>query len=100
LKNEQRILKTIALEMEGLDFQYKRGLERYTQVVQGAKTLMANNYTDTKSIDSKEIINSLMSIRLRWAFGKGNTTNIYDALIGSSELKLVSSPELREKLRS
>lgn len=97
---EQRILASIAQKMEFNRFQHDRGMNRYTEVVQGAERILLRSINDGSTFDPEEMAIDLHLITKRFLMGANNATHLYDELIGSGQLGLISSQELRQKITS
>jgi hypothetical protein len=97
-KEEQRILSTIDNEMKTMSWQVNRGLKTYEDILFSSKHLLywINDPDENYKIDSIDY--HLAVITNRWMFGKGNITNVYDALAGAGELGLIQSDSLRNTL--
>lgn len=93
--NENRVLKSIADEINGFRWKIERGIDTYQEVVLASGHLLkeVNGENNTSDLDSMDY--ALARIGDRWLFGKGNITTIYDALTGSGELGLIGSDQMR-----
>lgn len=97
-KEEQRVLSSISVEMSDLAWKTKRGLATYEDVLDASNRLLfiLNNPEQPYPIDS--LNKHLAIITNRWMFGKSNVTNIYHALVGAGELRLLQSDSLSNAL--
>jgi hypothetical protein len=97
-KEEQRILSTINTEIKTLSWQVGRGLATYNDILSSSKLLLHWINDPVENYDKDSIDYHLAVITNRWMFGKGNITNVYDALAGAGELGLIQSDSLRNTL--
>jgi hypothetical protein len=95
---EERVLKSVADEINTYRWQIRRGVRTYDRVVLGSDSLL--RFINRKEMDFQvdSIDNALAIITDRWLFGKSNINTIYDALTGSGELGLIRSDDLRRLL--
>lgn len=95
-KVEKRILQDISDELLRQDFVTTSGKERMQAVITSASRLK-ENIRNTDSTIKVEDINEDIH-KLTWIWISSNPTSIYDALIGSGDFGIISSPELRKTL--
>ncbi|NND32504.1 MAG: hypothetical protein HKN76_07930 [Saprospiraceae bacterium] len=96
--DEDRILKSVADEMNNFRWKLAMGIETYNNVVLSSdRLLVAINDTNSSTL-ADSIDYDLGILTSRWLFGKGNIITIYDALTGSGEFGLIRSAELRNLL--
>ncbi len=98
-KNEEALLLgAIAKKMNHNRFQHQRGLKRYTEVVNGARKLIKLSGKPMHDSLRSHIEQSLFDVKKRFLMGKSNQTSVYDELIASGKLSLLSSKKLRQEL--
>jgi hypothetical protein len=95
-KEEERILKAISAELKLSKFLFTMGADVQDDVMSSAKSLLGR--MQNREVDREAIEKELSALTGRWL--SGTPTSIYDALIGSGELKIISSEELRNELAS
>lgn len=93
---EKRILTSISQELKLSTFLYKRGKEIQNNKIAAATTLLKRMGDNKDGYDPEYLDVQIQALILRWM--SGTPTSIYDALIGSGELKLISNEELRNEL--
>jgi hypothetical protein len=93
-KEEERILKAISEELELSKFLFGMGADVQDGIMSSAKSILSR--IQTGEVESEAIEKDLNALTGRWL--SGTPTSIYDALIGSGELKIISSEELRNLL--
>lgn len=93
---EKRILASISSEVELSRFLFKNGREVQENKMQAAKDLLLTMKASPDSPDTRQIDRQIFQLNGRWL--SSTPTTLYDALIGSGELKLVSSEALRNQL--
>ncbi len=81
-------------------WQSRRGLNDYNSVLAASDRLISAINSPTSNISTDTINQDLSMLTTRWLMGQSNTSNIYDALTGSGELRLIKSEEMRKLLGS
>ena len=98
-KNEEALLlSAIAKKMNHNRFQHRRGLKKYTEVVNGARKLIKLSGKPMHDSLRSHIEQCLFDVKKRFLMGKSNQTSIYDELIASGKLSLLRSKKLRQEL--
>ena len=97
---EERILLSISQKVDFNRFQHSMGSDRYSEVIGAAERLILRILSDESMTHWPEMARDLHSITKRFLMGANNATHIYDELIGSGQLSLVSSHELRARITS
>ncbi len=95
---EERILQGISQKLEFNRFQHSIGSSRYEEVIKAAERLLLRTMTDEATPSTEEMAGDLHAITKRFLMGANNATHIYDELIGSGQLGLISSHALRESI--
>lgn len=95
---EERILQGISQKLEFNRFQHSMGSSRYEEVIKAAERLLVGTTSDEPLTNWEEIAGDLHSLTKRFLMGANNATHIYDELIGSGQLGLISSYDLRERI--
>lgn len=95
---EKRILVSVAQKVEFNRFQHAMGLTRYKEVVNGAESLVSRLNNKEAKIQNDEIAKDLHDLTHRFLMGASNATHLYDELIGSGQMGLISSEELRTSI--
>ena len=93
-KEEQRILSSISEELQLNKFLFSKGSERQKNRLLAASSLLEEISTGQYVKD--EFDANIKTLTSRWL--SGTPTSIYDALIGSGDMKYVSSEELRNQI--
>jgi hypothetical protein len=89
---EKRILKALSEELKLRRFLFARGTEQQENSILSAKNLLMEMQSPIQEMNIDRLDKDIDRITSR------TPTSIYDALIGSGELKLISSEELRNAL--
>ena len=98
-KNEEALLLgAIAKKMDHNRFQHQRGLNRYTEVVNGARKLIKLSGKPMHDSLRSHIEQSLFDVKKRFLMGKSNQISVYDELIASGKLNILRSKKLRQEL--
>ncbi len=97
---EKRILQSVSQRAEFNRFQHSRGLNRYMEVVAAAERMLLRILNEESMASPEEMAIDLHTITKRFLMGANNATHLYDELIGSGQLGLISSRELRENITS
>lgn len=95
---EKRILLSVAQKVEFNRFQHAMGLTRYKEVIAGAESLFSIMSGKDGTTDTEEIAKDIHDLTHRFLMGTSNSTHLYDELIGSGQMGLISSDELRENI--
>ncbi len=97
---EKKLYCTIHQEMELYYFYQEQGHDRYAEIFSAAEQLLL--LINDPSIESSEeqIDEYLSELGRRWLTGAGSITNIYDLLISSGKLELLTSEDIKENLRN
>jgi hypothetical protein len=93
---EKRILKALSEELKLRRFLFAKGTEQQENSILSAKNLLMEMQSPIQEMNIDRLDKDIDRITSRWL--SGTPTSIYDALIGSGELKLISSEELRNAL--
>ncbi len=93
---EQRILIAISEELKLSKFLFIRGSTVQENKIQAAKNLLKEMQIQNEKLDNEMLNEDIDRLTQRWL--SGTPTSIYDALIGSGDLKLINSEELRNEL--
>ena len=93
---EQRILKAITEELKLSKFLFDRGKNLQENKIIAAKNLLKEIQTRDEKSNDESLENDIEKLTKRWL--SGTPTSVYDALIGSGDLKLISSEKLRNEL--
>jgi len=93
---EQRILIAISEELKLSKFLFNEGSTIQENKIQAAKNLLQEMQVLNEKLDNERLDEFIDILTRRWI--SGTPTSIYDALIGSGDLKLISSEELRNDL--
>ena len=93
---EQRILIAISEELKLSKFLFNRGSTVQENKIQAAKNLLKEMQIQNEKLDNEMLNEDIDRLTQRWI--SGTPTSIYDALIGSGDLKLITSEELRKRL--
>ncbi len=99
-KEEKQLLEAIQIKMEHNKFQYETGYTRYSDVIKAATQLMKISTNQINSDNRDELDYYLHVLSKRFLVGNSNKTSIYDEMIGSGQLNLLKSKELRSELTS
>ena len=97
-QEEQRILQGIADRLLLSKFQHDRGVNQYTEVLEAAERLLAVATRTVPRPERAQLDQDIFLITDRFLFGQSNATHIYDELIGSGQMGLLSSPDLRNAI--
>ena len=95
-REEQRIFRDLAEELEYNKFLVENGRSKMMEVVYAAKRLLAGINNEDSTYNEKSLNQDLAKIT--WVWVSGRPTTLYDVLSSSGDFKLISSPELRKKL--
>jgi hypothetical protein len=95
---EKRILLSVTQKVEFNRFQHAMGSTRYKEVIAGAESLASHISSKEANIPNEEIIKDLHDLTHRFLMGASNATHLYDELIGSGQMGLITSEELRENI--
>ena len=93
---EQRILESIQEELQLQFFLLRNGKIYENRSIQASKALLEWIHTEDYELSQDSLLYYCYQLTRRWM--TGTQTNIYDALIGSGELGLISSETLRNDL--
>lgn len=93
---EQRIISAISEEMKLSKFLFDRGKNLQENKIIAAKNLLKEMQVQKKKPNIVSLESDIDKLTKRWL--SGTSTSIYDALIGSGDLKMISSEELRYEL--
>ena len=93
-QEEQRILASVSKELQLNKFLFHNGSQRQKNRVQAALNLLEEIHSPQNINDNLDT--DLKTLTSRWL--SGTPTSIYDALIGSGDMKYVSSEELRNAI--
>lgn len=99
-KIEKQLLQAIQLKMKYNRFQYETGYIRYNEVIKASTQLIQISTKQITSINPKEVDYYFHNLSKRFLVGNSNKTSIYDEMIGSGQLILLKSDELRSELTS
>ena len=99
-KEENQLLKAIQIKMQYNRFQTEIGYSRYSSVLKASKDLIKISTNQLTSVNQEEINYCFHLLSKRFLVGNSNKTSIYDEMIGSGQLKLLKSNELRSELTS
>jgi hypothetical protein len=99
-KEERQLLEAIQIKMKHNRFQYETGYARYNDVIEAATQLIKLNTKQTNEYRQDELDYYLHVLSKRFLVGNSNKTSIYDEMIGSGQLNLLKSKELRSELTS
>lgn len=99
-KKEQQLLQAVQVKMQHNRFQAKTGYDRYNSVLEASKQLIKMSTNQLSSIDQEELDYFFHTLSKRFLVGNSNKTSIYDEMIGSGQLGLLKSKELRSELTS
>jgi hypothetical protein len=98
LKIEKQLINAINEKMKYNNFQYEMGYTRYNEVIEAARELIILSNTFDSLPSPKKLDYLMHNLTKRFLLGKSNETSIYDEMIGSGQLSLLSSIELRKNL--
>jgi hypothetical protein len=93
---EKKILKALSEELKLRRFLFARGTEQQENSILSTKNLLKEMQSPIEEMNIDRLDKDIGRITSRWL--SGTPTSIYDALIGSGDLKLISSEELRNAL--
>ncbi len=93
---EQRILTAISEELQLSSFLFGRGKNLQENKILAAKNLLKEIQVRKEKPNLESLDSDIDILTKRWL--SGTPTSVYDALIGSGELKLISSEKLRNEL--
>jgi hypothetical protein len=99
-KEEAQLLEALQIKMKYNRFQYETGYTRYNDVINAATKLIKINTNQTNTYNQDELDYCLHVLSKRFLVGNSNKTSIYDEMIGSGQLNLLKSKELRSELTS
>ena len=99
-KEETQLLEAIQIKMEYNRFQSETGYSRYNAVLKASTQLINISTNQITSYDPDEVDYYLHILSKRFLVGNSNKTSIYDEMIGSGQLNLLKSKELRSELTS
>jgi hypothetical protein len=97
---ETQLLEAIQIKMKYNRFQYETGFSRYSAVITSASHLIETSTNPISSYHQDELDYHLHTLSKRFLVGNSNKTSIYDEMIGSGQLNLLKSKELRSELTS
>ena len=97
---EKQLLQAIQIKMKHNRFQAETGFDRYNAVVNASKQLIKISAKPLNSLKPGELDNYFHNLSKRFLVGNSNKTSIYDEMIGSGKLNLLTSKELRSELTS
>ena len=93
---EERILLSVIQKVEFNRFQHAMGSNRYDEVIASAEGLLSSILDKEDKTQNVEMARNLHLITKRFLMGSNNATHLYDELIGSGQLGLITSHELRQ----
>ena len=93
---EQRILNSISDELKLSKFLLDRGSKVQESKLAAAKNLLQASSNANALANESQLEEDFSNLIKRWL--TGTPTSIYDALIGSGDLSLISSEQLRKQL--
>jgi hypothetical protein len=99
-KEETQLLEAIQIKMEYNRFQSETGYNRYNAVLKASTQLIKISTNQITSINQDEVDYYLHILSKRFLVGNSNKTSIYDEMIGSGQLNILKSKELRSELTS
>jgi hypothetical protein len=99
-KEEKQLLEAIQIKMEYNRFQSETGYNRYNAVLNASTQLIKISTNQITSLSQEEVDYYLHILSKRFLVGNSNKTSIYDEMIGSGQLNLLESKELRSELTS
>lgn len=99
-KVEKQLLEAIQIKMKYNRFQYETGYNRYNEVLKASTQLIKISTNQLTSINQEEVDYYFHNLSKRFLVGNSNKTSIYDEMIGSGQLNLLKSRELRSELTS
>tara|TARA_Y100000385_G_scaffold291468_1_gene369658 strand:+ start:2899 stop:3690 length:792 start_codon:yes stop_codon:yes gene_type:complete len=100
LIEEQKLYCTIHEEMGLSKFFQEEGGKIYADAISSSEQILMSINDPSIEITQEEINNGIHAFESRWLGGAGSVTNIYDLLISSGKLELLSSIEVIENMRS
>jgi len=95
-EEEVRLLVAVSKEMEGNKFRSARGHLRQTDIVEAATRLLGGFSSSGTEMSREQFDRDIQKLFGRWFFT--SSTSTYDILVGSGQLGLISSVELRGEL--
>lgn len=95
---EERILIAVVQKVDFNRFQHSRGSSYYTEVVDAAERILLKILNDKTVLIPEEMATDLHFLTKRFLMGANNATHLYDELIGSGQLGLISSHEIRQRI--
>ena len=99
-QTEAELLQAISSKMKFNIRQHTMGSTRYKSVIEAAEALLIASNDPTIKIHQNKIDEHFSTLSKRFLMGKSNATMIYDEMIGSGQLILLKSAELRSELTS
>ena len=99
-KEETQLLEAIQIKMEHNRFQSETGYNRFNAVLKASTQLIKISTNQITSNNQDEVDYYLHILSKRFLVGNSNKTSIYDEMIGSGQLNLLKSKELRSELTS
>ena len=90
-REEQRIFRDLAEELEYNKFLVENGRSKMMEVVYAAKRLLAGINNEDSTYNEESLNQDLDKIT--WVWVSGRPTTLYDVLSSSGDFKLISSPE-------
>ena len=93
---EQRILMAITEELKLSKFLFNKGKNLQENKIIAAKNLLREIQQRDEKYNDESLESDIGKLTERWL--SGTPTSVYDALIGSGDLKLISSEKLRNEL--
>lgn len=99
-KIEKQLLQAIQIKMVYNRFQYETGYNRYNAVLKASTQLIQISTNQLTSINQEEVDYYIHILSKRFLVGNSNKTSIYDEMIGSGQLNILKSRELRSELTS